>query len=213
MNSGWLHEAVHWMTEIQSAGWMGWLLFIVLYAGSCLVFMPGSILTLGAGAIYGFWEGVALVLVGNGLGAFLSLVLTRYLLKDWAAKHFARSKRLLALQSAVEKEGWKIVCLTHLSPVMPFSLINYAYGLTNISIIEFLLATEIGSIPSTFIYVYLGTFLGNLAKIGPEIRQHGALEWVLQGMGVVATIAVTIYISRVTSQILNKRFPRHEPAS
>jgi len=213
MTFGWLHETVRWMTDIQSAGWIGWLLFIALYAGSCLVFMPGSILTLGAGAIYGFWEGVVLVLIGNGVGAFLSLLITRYLLKDWAAKYFAKSKKLLALQTAVEKEGWKIVCLTHLSPVMPFSLINYAYGLTNISVTEFLLATEIGSIPSTFIYVYLGTFLGNLAKIGPEIRQHSVLEWLLQGMGVLATIAVTIYVSRVTSQILKQRLSQGEPAS
>src|ERR1700692_1781359 len=200
MTSDWLNQAVRWTESIHAAGWVGWLLFIALYAGSCLLFVPGSVLTLGAGAIYGVWGGLILVLIGNGLGAFISLLITRYLLRNWAAKYFARSPRMHALQTAVEKEGWKMVCLTHLSPVMPFSVINYAYGLTNISVGEFLLATEIGSIPSACIYVYVGILLGNRAKIGSEIRQHSLLEWLFQGLGLIATIAVTIYISRMASQ-------------
>jgi uncharacterized membrane protein YdjX (TVP38/TMEM64 family) len=205
MLSAWLDHAVHWMADIQAAGWLGWLWFIGLYAASCLVFLPGSILTLGGGAIYGFWIGVFLVLAGNGLGAVIGLLITRYLFRDWAKKFFARNPKMKALQTAVEKEGWKIVCLTHLSPVMPFSLINYAYGLTNISIIEFLLATEVGSIPSTCIYVYLGTFLGNLAKVRSELHHHTPLQWTLQGLGLVATIAVTIYISRLATQTMKHR--------
>jgi uncharacterized membrane protein YdjX (TVP38/TMEM64 family) len=204
MSSGWLDQTVRWMADIQAAGWSGWLLFIALYAGSCLLFVPGSVLTLGAGAVYGFWGGIILVLIGNGIGAFISLLITRYLLRDWVAKYFARSPKMRALQIAVEKEGWKIVCLTHLSPIMPFSVINYAFGLTNISVGKFLLATEIGSIPSTCIYVYLGRILGNLAKIGPEIRYHSALEWLFQGLGLIATIVVTLYISRIASQTLKK---------
>jgi len=213
MTSDWLNQAVRWMEDTQAAGWIGWLLFVGLYAGSCLVFVPGSVLTLGAGAVYGFWGGIILVLAGNGVGAFISLLITRYLLRGWAAKYFARSQKMRALQTAVEKEGWKIVCLTHLSPIMPFSLINYAYGLTNISAGEFLLATEIGSIPSTCIYVYVGRLLGNLAKIGPEIRQHSLLEWLLQGLGLIATIGVTIYISRLASRTLKKQMDQNEPVS
>ena len=212
MTAGWLDEAARWLETIQATGWIGWLLFIALYAGSCLVFVPVSVLTLGAGIIYGFWGGILLVLIGNGVSAFISLLITRYLLRDWAAKYFARSPKMRALQTAVEKEGWKIVCLTHLSPIMPFSLINYAYGLTNISAGEFLLATVLGSVPSTCIYVYLGRFLGTLANIGPEIRQHSTLEWLLQGLGLIATIAVTIYISRMASQALKKEIGQVEPS-
>ena len=176
MTASWLEHVVRWLEALQGTGWIGWLLFIGIYAFSCLVFLPGSILTLGAGAIYGFWGGFFLVLAGNGLGALLSVLITRYLLRDWTAKRFTRYPKMRALQTAVEKEGWKIVCLTHLSPVMPFSVINYAYGLTNVSLWEFLLATEIASLPATCIYVYLGTFLGNLAKIGSEVRHHRPLE-------------------------------------
>jgi uncharacterized membrane protein YdjX (TVP38/TMEM64 family) len=193
-----------WMETIQSAGWMGWLLFVGLYAISCLLFVPGSILTLAAGTVYGFWNGILLVLIGNGVSALLSLWLTRYVLRDRATTYFSRSPKMRALQAAVEKGGWKIVCLSHLSPLMPFSLINYAYGLTNIPAVEFLLATEIGSIPSACIYVYMGTFLGNLAKIGSEIRHPSPLEWLFRGIGLLVTIAITAYISRTASQILKR---------
>jgi len=200
MTSEWLQQSVQWMQAIQAVGWLGWL-----FAAACLVFIPGSVLTLGAGAIYGFWLGIFLVLVGNGLSALCSLLITRYLLRDWAVKYFAKYPKMEALKTAVEEDGWKIVCLTHLSPIMPFSLINYALGLTSISVTEFLLATEVGSIPATIIYVYLGTLIGNLAKIAPEIHRHRPLEWLLQGLGLIVTIAVTIYIARASSVTLKKR--------
>ena len=205
MGSAWLHEIVHWMQAIQAAGWVGWLLFIGLYAASCLLFIPGSILTLAAGAVYGFWGGTLLVLIGNGLGASLSLLITRYLLRDWAKRRLQRNPNLRAVEDAVAKDGWRIVCLTRLSPVMPFSLINYALGLTKISVGKFLFATEVGAIPSTCVYVYFGTLIGNLTKIGPDLRHHRPLEWIVQGVGLVLTIAVTIYVTRVASQAVKKR--------
>jgi len=212
MSASWLAHIVYWMETLQAAGWGGWLLFICLYAGSSMFFLPGSLLTLGAGAIYGFWGGVFLVLVANGVGAFVSLLVTRYLLRDWAVKYFARYPKMRALQIAIEKEGWKIVCLTHLSPIMPFSVINYAYGLTNISIWEFLLATEVASFPATCIYVYVGTFLGNLAKLGSEVQLHRPLEWVLQGLGLIVTIVVTIYLARIATRALTKQLNPGEPS-
>jgi uncharacterized membrane protein YdjX (TVP38/TMEM64 family) len=205
MSSDWLHEVVIWMGTIQHAGWLGWLLFIGLYAAACLLFIPASFLTLGAGAVYGFWGGTFLVLAGNGLGSLLSLLITRYLLRDWAKKYFDRHPRLRAVEDAVQHDGWRIVCLTRLSPVMPYSLINYSLGLTQISAFKFIAATEIGSIPSTCVYVYLGTLIGNLTKIGPDIRHHRPLEWVFQGVGLLFTIGVTIYITRLASRSLKKR--------
>ncbi len=207
MGSVWLHEVVHWMETIQGAGWVGWLLFVGLYAASCLLFIPGSILTLAAGAVYGFWGGTLLVLIGNGLGALLSLLITRYLLRDWARKKFARHTGLRAMETAVRKDGWTIVCLTRLSPVMPFSLINYSLGLTKLSALKFLLATEVGAVPSICVYVYFGTLIGSLTRIGPDLHQHRALEWVFQGCGLILTILVTIYVTRIASRALKERMP------
>jgi uncharacterized membrane protein YdjX (TVP38/TMEM64 family) len=204
-HSVWIHAIVHTMEAIQHTGWFGWLLFIGLYAAACLLFIPGSILTLAAGAVYGFWEGTLLVLAGNGLGALLSLLITRYLLRDWAKKQFTKNPKMRAIEEAVAHDGWRIVLLTRLSPIMPYSLINYSLGLTRLSAAKFFLATVAGAIPSTCIYVYLGTLIGNLTKIGPDLRHHRPLEWIIQGVGLAFTIAVTIYVTQVASHSLKKR--------
>ena len=202
MGMAWVHQVVHWMQQIQAAGWAGWIIFILVYAAACLLFIPGSIFTIGAGAVYGFWAGTAIVLVGNGVGSMLCLLVTRYLLRDWARKQFARNPRLKAMEDAVAQDGWRIVCLTRLSPVMPFSLINYTLGVTSISAWRFLIATEFGAVPATLVYVYIGTLIGNLARLGPEIRQHRPLEYVVQGAGLIVAIAVTLYVARLASRAL-----------
>jgi uncharacterized membrane protein YdjX (TVP38/TMEM64 family) len=200
----WLHATILGLQAIQHAGWVGWFLFIALYAAACLSFLPGSIFTLGAGAIYGWWGGVALVLAGNGLGSLLSLLMTRYFFRDWITRHLHKYPKAEAVAKAVEKDGWKIVLLTRLSPVMPFSLINYALGVTRISATRFFLATELGAVPSTCVYVYIGTLIGNLAKIGPDLRHHRPLEWIIQGVGLAFTIAVTVYVTRLSSRYLKQ---------
>src|ERR1700683_1774238 len=171
MHFSWLHHVVDWMRGIQEAGPEGWCLFIGLYAFCCLVFVPGSVLTLAAGAVYGFWGGCALVLAGNALGSVFSLFITRYLLRGWAVRQMAKYPRLQALDKAIAHEDWKLVFLTHLSPLMPFSLINYSLGLTRISAWRFVLATESGAVPATVVYVYIGTLIGNLARIAPGLKE------------------------------------------
>ncbi len=196
---------LHWMQQIQAAGWLGWLMFIALYAACCLFFVPASVLTFAAGAVYGFWGGLLLVLAGNGLGSLLCLLMTRYLFRGWATRLFQRHKKWNAVVNAVQHDGWKIVFLTRLSPVMPFSLINYSLGLTRISAWHFLVATEIGSVPAIGVYVYLGTLMGNLAKIRADLHHHGAWYWVAQGAGVAVAVGVTVYVTRRASKALKKR--------
>jgi uncharacterized membrane protein YdjX (TVP38/TMEM64 family) len=200
-----LHYLLHWMQIIQGAGWEGWLMFIVLYAVCCLFFIPASVLTFAAGAVYGFWGGTLLVLAGNGLGSILCLLVTRYLFRNWAARHLNKRPKLKALADTVQHDGWKMVFLTRLSPMMPFSLINYALGLTKLSAWRFLLATEVGSIPAIAIYVYMGTLMGSLAKVRMDMHKTGAAHWLAQGAGLLVTIAVTIYITHLASKSLKKR--------
>jgi len=200
-----LSHLLHWMQDIQASGWSGWLFFIGLYAACCLFFIPASVLTFGAGAVYGFWGGTLLVLIGNGLGSVLCLLVTRYLLRGWARRVFQQHKKWNAVVDAVQHDGWKIVFLTRLSPMMPFSLINYSLGLTRISAWHFLLATELGSVPAIAVYVYCGTWMGNLAKIRADLRHHGAWYWVAQGVGLAVAIGVTVYVTRLASKALNRR--------
>jgi uncharacterized membrane protein YdjX (TVP38/TMEM64 family) len=195
------------MLAFQDAGWSGWLSFLFFYAVACLFFVPGSVLAFGAGAIYGFWGGILLALLGNGLSALLSLLITRYLLRDWSARFFARNPTMHDLGLAVQKDGWRIVCLSHLSPIMPFSLVNYAFGLTQIPVGEFLPATLLGGLPASCVYVYLGTMVGNLATIGNGLPHRHPLVWVLQGIGLVATTVLTIYLTRRATQALKHRLP------
>jgi uncharacterized membrane protein YdjX (TVP38/TMEM64 family) len=121
---------------------------------------------------------------------------------------FNRHKKWNAVMDAVQHDGWKIVFLTRLSPIMPFSLINYSLGLTRISPWHFLLATELGSVPAIAVYVYFGTLMGNLAKIRADLRHHGAWYWAAQGAGVVVAVGVTIYVTRMASKALNRRIKK-----
>lgn len=196
------------MQDIQAAGWTGYLMFIVLYAACCIFFIPASFLTFAAGAVWGFWGGTALVLAGNGLGSLLCLLITRYLFRGLAARVFRRSRKLRAIARAVEHDGWKMVFLTRLSPIMPFSLINYALGLTRLSAWQFLLATAIGSVPAIAVYVYMGTVMGNLAKIRSDLRHHGAWYWTMQSIGLVMAIVVTVYVTRMASRSLKRRIKK-----
>jgi uncharacterized membrane protein YdjX (TVP38/TMEM64 family) len=207
MHTTWLQHAAIWMQEIQAAGWAGWLTYLLLYSLACLFFVPGSLMSIGAGAIYGFWGGLTLALLGNGLSALLSLLITRYLLQNWAARYFARHPTMEDLGNAVQEDGWKIVCLTHLSPIMPFSLVNYAFGLTKISATEFLLATILGGVPASIIYVYLGTLAGSFGELSTDLHQHRMLIWFLRILGLTATIVLTIYIARRANQALKRKLP------
>ena len=152
--------------------------------------------------------GFALVLTGNGLGSLLCLLVTRYFLRDWMARvAWPRNPKIQAIQEAVKNNDWKLVFLTRLSPVMPFSLINYSLGLTDISPWRFLGATELGAVPATLVYVYIGTVIGNLARIGPELREHRSVEYSIQGVGLVVAIGVTVYVTWLASRALKQQLP------
>lgn len=192
------------MRAIHDAGPVGWLLFVGLFAFCCLFFIPGSILTIAAGAVYGFWGGVLLVLIGNGVGSLGCLLVTRFFLRDWMRRWVQRNPKAQAVESAVAEDDLRLVFLTRLSPVMPFSLINYSLGLTKISAWRFLLATELGAVPATCVYVYFGSLIGSLAQIGPEMREHRPIVWALQGIGLALAIGVTVYVTHVAKAKLDE---------
>jgi len=199
---GWLHYVVDAMRFIHDSGPWGWAMFIGLYALCCMLFVPGSVLTIAGGAVYGFFGGALLVLTGNGLGSLLCLLISRYFLRDWVAKKIEANPRMRAIEKAVKHNDWKLVFLTRLSPVMPFSLINYSLGVTSVSAWRFLGATELGAVPGTLVYVYIGTLIGNLARLGPEIHKHRPLEYAVQAAGLVVAVGVTIYVTRLASRAL-----------
>ena len=185
---------------IDGLGAWGPVLFVLIYIVATVLFVPGSALTLGAGALFGVGLGSALVSVGATLGATAAFLVGRYFARDWVAKKIEGNTAFAAIDRAVAAEGWKIVGLTRLSPAFPFSLLNYAFGLTRVSLRDYMLASWIGMMPGTVMYVYLGS----LARVAGE-RQRTPGEWALLVVGLVATITVTVFVTRLARAALAKR--------
>jgi uncharacterized membrane protein YdjX (TVP38/TMEM64 family) len=186
---------------IDSLGYLGPLVFVAMYVFASVAFIPGSVLTLGAAAVFGFGWGLLWVIVGSNIGANLAFLIGRYFARDAITKQIEGNQRFEAIDRAVESEGWKIVGLTRLSPAFPFNLLNYAFGLTNVRWIEYSVATLIGMLPGTIMYVYIGS----LGKLAAESDKTSAAQIALTIVGLLATIAVTVLITRKARQALNDK--------
>ena len=197
-----LRESLRW---VGGLGFRGYLIFILIYIAACVLFVPGSVLTLGAGAIFGVVKGSILVSASATLGATCAFLVGRYVARDWVAKKIQTNDKFKAIDEAVAREGWKIVGLTRLSPVFPFNLLNYAYGLTRVSVRDYFLASWIGMIPGTVLYVYIGSLAGEIAGIGSGERPRTSAEWGFYVLGLLATLGVTVYITRIARAALRKK--------
>ena len=185
---------------LESLGPWGPVIFVLLYIVAAVLFVPGSALTLGAGALFGVGLGSVLVSLGATLGATAAFLIGRYLAREWVAKKIEGNAAFAAIDRAVATEGWKIVGLTRLSPAFPFTLLNYAFGLTQVSLRDYVLASWIGMMPGTVMYVYLGS----LARAAGE-RHRTPAEWALYGVGLVATLVVTLFVTRLARAALAQR--------
>jgi uncharacterized membrane protein YdjX (TVP38/TMEM64 family) len=191
---------------IEGLGETGYLVFAVIYILACVFLVPGAILTLGAGVIYGVVAGSVLVSVSSTLGATAAFLVGRYFARDWVSKQIEGNARFSAIDTAVGREGWKIVGLTRLSPIFPFNLLNYAYGLTKVSLRHYFFASWIGMIPGTVMYVYIGSLAGDLASIGAETSDEPTLaKWAINIVGFVATVLVTVYVTRIAKKALSEK--------
>ena len=189
---------------VSAHGTTGALLFMAGYIIAAVAFVPGSLLTLAAGAIFGIAEGTALVFVAATLGASAAFLVSRYLARPLVERRLAGNERFAAIDRAIGHEGRKIVFLLRLSPVFPFNLLNYALGLTSVRFRDYVLASA-GMLPATLLYVYYGKILGDVARVasGNPIRR-GPEYYVLLGLGLAATIAVTTIVTRTAHRALQQ---------
>lgn len=196
-----LRDSLQW---IDSLGALGAIAFIALYIIASVAFFPGSILTLGAGVIFGAVWGSLYVFIGATLGATAAFLVGRYLARGWVARKIADNKKFAAIDQAVGREGLKIVLLTRLSPIFPFNLLNYAFGITGVSLKDYFIGS-VGMIPGTIMYVYIGSLAGNLAMIGTEAQPtNPTLQWAIRILGLIATVAVTVYVTRIARKALEE---------
>jgi uncharacterized membrane protein YdjX (TVP38/TMEM64 family) len=178
-------------------GPLGWVLYALVYAVCCVLFVPASILTLGAGALYGLGTGTAVVLAGATLGATLSFLLAKSVLRKKIERMTAGNARFQALDRAIGKEGAKIVFLVRLAPVFPFTYINYAFGLTGVKTLPYVVASFFGMIPGTFAYVYLGS-----AAAGAASGETDTTKKIVQIAGAFIALVVTIFVARVATRAI-----------
>ncbi|MGI8890170.1 MAG: TVP38/TMEM64 family protein [Chthoniobacterales bacterium] len=195
----WVKAFTDW---IRHLGIAGAFVFIGVYALAAVLFLPGAIFTIAAGLVYGIAGGTAVALAGATLGAGLAFLVARYLARSRIEKFAKKNQRFKAIDQAVGKQGWKIVGLLRLSPLIPFNVSNYFYGVTSISFWPYLLASMVGMLPGTLLYAYLGA-IGQAGLSGGK-KGHSPLEWTFLGLGLLATIGVTIYVSRLARDALKK---------
>ena len=198
-----LKAALDWIGKL---GPWGPVIFVGLYVVATVLFVPGSVLTLGAGAVFGVALGSVYVSISATLGATAAFLVGRYLARDAIARKIEKHEKFAAIDRAVADEGWKIVLLTRLSPVFPFTLLNYAFGLTRVKLSHYVLASWLGMIPGTVMYVYLGS----LVNVGAGHRQRTTGEWILYGVGLLATVTVTVFVTRLARNALAKKIGGNE---
>lgn len=185
-------------------GGVGWVLFVLLYAFACVAFLPVSVLTLGAGAVFGVPLGFVLVWLGATLGACASFIIGRHWIRIWVEKKIAHRPLFSAIDAAVSVEGWRIVFLTRLTPLFPFAIQNFAYGITRVKFREYALASFFGMAPGTLLFVYLGNAAAAALKAGAGTRTRTPTEWAFYAVGLAATVAAVTMISRMARKALAK---------
>jgi uncharacterized membrane protein YdjX (TVP38/TMEM64 family) len=191
-----------WIDRARNVGWTGQVAFIIAYGLWCGFGLPGSIVSLGVAAAFGFWRGLAFVYLGANLGGSIGFFLSRYFARDWFASVVGKRLPLAQFNRAVAASGWRIVMLTRMPPISPFSFVNYAYGLTPIAYRDYAIGTAIGIIPGTTAYVYLGTLIGDVAQA--TARERSSFEWGLYISGFIVTVGVCIYIVRLAKAALDR---------
>src|SRR6516225_3975966 len=178
----WLTSFNDWVGQM---GAVGIFIFIVVYAAATVLLAPGSILTIGAGFAFGLWKGFLAVSGGATLGAALAFLVARFIARDKVEAIALRNDKFRSIDHAIGKQGAKLIFLLRLSPVIPFNLSNYFYGLTGVRFWPYVLASWIGMIPGTFLYVYIGTAgkAAVAAAAGGEAMNHGWQYWTLLSVG------------------------------
>jgi len=187
---------------VDNLGPLGPLVFIGGYAAATLAFVPGSVLTLAGGAIFGLLKGSLYALTGATLGATLSFLLARYAAREAVERRLEGNPRFQAIDHAVAQQGVKIVLLLRLSPIFPFNLLNYALGLTKVPLKSYFFAS-IGMLPGTVLYTYSGLIIGDVARLaGGAGPAHGAAYYAVILIGLAATLLVVMTITRTAKRAL-----------
>ena len=197
----WLAAFFAW---VQANPTIAWAVFIAFYVGAVVHMLPGSLLTLGAGYLFGLGYGFAIVSFASTVGATCAFLVGRFFARQWVASKLSAMPRFSALDRAVGARGALVVLLTRLSPAFPFTLLNYALGLTQVPLKTYLLVSWLGMMPGTLLYVYLGSIAQNLTAVFSGELAESPVGNTLLYLGLAATLALTVLITRFASGALDQ---------
>jgi uncharacterized membrane protein YdjX (TVP38/TMEM64 family) len=210
--AGYYLPVAEWATSLadraRGTGGLGVAVFFAAYVVATVVLLPGSLLTLAAGFAYGPVWGLAIASPASVAGATCAFLLGRTVLRGWAARKVAASPRARAIDAAVEREGFKLVLLLRLSPLIPFNLLNYALSVTRVRLAAYVLASFIGMLPVTALYVYLGSLAPAAAELSTASRSGGGTRTILYVVGLLATVAVVVIVTRTARRALDVQLER-----
>jgi uncharacterized membrane protein YdjX (TVP38/TMEM64 family) len=190
----WGQSLTTWFERLGAAGPIA---FGLAYMLAAILLIPVWPLSITGGLVFGSW-GFVIVPIAATLGACAAFLISRYLARGRVRAWLAGRPRYQAVDRAIGEEGWKVVVLLRLSPLVPYNLMNYFCGMTRISCTSYVMATFVGTIPVTAMYVYLG-FVGQAVAGGSMAWP----QWVLLVVGLAATAAVTVLVTRKVRQRLD----------
>lgn len=195
----------------RGLGYWAPIVVVLFYIAACVLMLPGGIITIAAGFLFGAVWGTVVVSAGSTLGATAAFLVGRTFARGWVRRKVAGRPRFAAIDDAVCRQGFKIVLLTRLSPIFPFNLQNYAYGLTGVRLTRYMLASWIGMLPGTVAYCYIGSGLRSLTQAAAGQREAGWVDRVFFWGGLAVTIVVVYIVTRIARKAVRQAIPRPEP--
>ncbi len=206
----WLRRLLAWAEQLGPWGPAALGAMCVVAA---VLLLPGSVLTIGTGFLYGVPLGFLVVWIGDLLGACIAFGIGRTVVREWVMRRMAGNEKFIALDEAVGEHGFKIVFLTRLSPVFPFGLLNYSFGASRVSCRQYVLGSLLGLIPGIVLYVYIGASLRSLAMAteGELPADSPLVHRVFFWFGLAATITLVVVATYIARRALAAAAPEHSP--
>ena len=205
--ANWVSALLEWGQQHPVAGPLAYVFFVVV---ATILFLPGSVAMMIGGFLFGFLPGFLYAVIAIPVGAQGAFEFGRWVAQPWARRKVADSRRMHAIEAALREEAFVIVVLTRLSLIIPFNLLNYAYGATSVRASTHLLATAIGMLPAVALYVYLGTLARDLGQILSGEAAPPELGYWIIGAGIAAIIIATWVIHRTATRALEKHLNEQE---
>jgi uncharacterized membrane protein YdjX (TVP38/TMEM64 family) len=197
----------HFVDWAHGLGPWGPVIVAAAYVPACIFFIPGIVLTLAAGFAFGVVRASIAVSVGSTVGSAAAFLIGRRFARGFVERRLSAYPRFRAIDRAVEKEGFKIVLLTRLCPAIPFTLLNYAMGLTKVGLRDFVIASWIGMMPATVLFVYLGSALHSLAEAASGHIEKSPAQRALFWLGLASAVLLSVILTRIATKALKEAAP------